>query len=312
MILSKITNPILPDGREWYYEHPINGDTLTITVGDSWTWGDSLGKTTLEFDDREHRVTHIYGNLLSLKLNSDFINIGIPGGSNLYILSYLEKVLSALNKKYNKTYIIFTLTESGRELRNGFLQQRDHYNAWAGGDWPAFESIIDQTATLDQLNLVLNDIKGTQFLDVVGLYLALRSSSGLIDLLNRYEIYTVNRIRQQVPGAILARNFTTIMNKDLFDITKRWTDVIAANGCLPDYPDNIHVLSTIGLNPLLEMCKHLDQNQFKQEWLSVLDESNNGINWLLKSQYNSNKFTKHPLEKAHRWWAEHLYERITQ
>lgn len=308
-MLSNITEIVLPDGREWYHERSINSDNLTITVGDSWTWGDSLGKTTTEFDDKEHRVSHIYGSILANKLQSDFINIGIPGGSNLYILLFLEKVLCSLVKKYKNIHIIFTLTESGRELANGFLQQRSHYNEWAGKDWPTFDNIVNKTATTEQIELVLKDIKGTHFSDVVGLYLAIQPSTTLFELLQRYETYTVNSIRQRVPNIILARNFTTILNKDLFDIKERWTDVISTNGNLSKYPD-VHVMSTTGLDPLVEMCKHLDKNQFKQEWVCILDESNKGVDWLINSPYNSNRATKHPQEQAHQWWAEYLYESV--
>ena len=30
--------------RSWYHESCINSDRLLITCGDSWTWGDALGK----------------------------------------------------------------------------------------------------------------------------------------------------------------------------------------------------------------------------------------------------------------------------
>lgn len=308
--LTTLNNLILPDGREWYYEHSVNSSKLIITVGDSWTWGDSLGKTTSGFDDRNHRVNHIYGSILSKRLGTDFINIGIPGGSNLYILTYLEKVLKSLTKSYDDTCIIFTLTESGRELNNGFLDQQSHYEAQTGDDWPKFNAIVNCSETIDQRDLMLKEIKGTHFEHVVGLFLAIRQSTNLFDLLSRYEKYTIESIRQRVPGVKLARNFTSIINKNEFDVKERWTDIIASRGKLPEYPNNVYVLSQIGLDPLLKISQHLDTNQFKQEWVCILDESNKGIDWLINSPYNSNRATKHPLEKAHRWWAEHLYESI--
>lgn len=308
--ITQIDDTILPSGREWYYENAIDSDVLTIVAGDSWTWGDSLGKTTPKFDDYHYRTSHIYGSLLSKQFGSDFINIGVPGGSNLYILSYLKKVLDALVKPYKKIQVVFTLTESGRELCNGFLEQRDHYNSWAGHSWPSFDSITNQTATQEQLQLVLNEIQGTHFEHVLGLYLAIRPSTSLSELFARYEQYTVSTIRQCVPNVILARNFTSPVDENLFDIKKRWTDIIAENGNLKSYPDKLYVMSQIGTEPLLKFSRHIDKNQFKEQWIDVLDVANTGIQWLLDSPYNSNKASKHPLEQAHQWWANYLFKHI--
>jgi hypothetical protein len=308
--ITKINDIVLPDGKEWYFENCVDSNILTITVGDSWTWGDSLGKAISNHDTNAYRLNHIYGRLLAQYLKSDFINIGIPGGSNLYILTYLKKVLASLSKTYNKTYIVFTLTESGRELNNGFLQQREHYNAWAGESWPSYESILAQEASAEQLQIVFNEINNTHFEHVVGLYLSLRKATNLIDLFTFYEIYTVNCIRKIAPNAILARNFTTILNRNLFDIRERWTDVIATNGNLTPYPDDVFVMSKIGLDPLIVFCQHLEKNQFKNKWVDVLAEANNGVNWLHSSPYNGKTATKHPLEQGHQWWAEHLYNYI--
>ena len=35
---------------------------LVVTIGESWTWGDSLGKTQHRvYDDKEFRLAHVYG-----------------------------------------------------------------------------------------------------------------------------------------------------------------------------------------------------------------------------------------------------------
>lgn len=58
-------NTILDTGRDYYHEVDRGSNTLVVTIGDSWTWGDRLGKTTLEYDDRDYRTSHIYGALIS-------------------------------------------------------------------------------------------------------------------------------------------------------------------------------------------------------------------------------------------------------
>ena len=89
MKLIEPRNTILPGGRDYYHEVDRSSDKLIITMGDSWTWGDRLGKTTIEYDDREHRTRHIYGNIVSEQLGADFINIGFPGWNNIYIMNRL-------------------------------------------------------------------------------------------------------------------------------------------------------------------------------------------------------------------------------
>ena len=104
---SKIDNPYA------YVHRPSN--TLLITVGDSWTYGDSLGKTKVRngVDDTDYRLANIYGNVMAEQLKSSWINLALPGGSNSLMISWLELLLA---KDLNYAHIVctITLTESGR------------------------------------------------------------------------------------------------------------------------------------------------------------------------------------------------------
>ncbi len=104
---SQVRNPC-------YYQSR-NSEQLIITVGDSWTYGDSLGKTCVRQgqDDTEHRLAHVYGNLISDELGADWINLALPGISNRQMFIWLEQLLSRRVHGANTTCII-TLTESGR------------------------------------------------------------------------------------------------------------------------------------------------------------------------------------------------------
>lgn len=308
--------------RLWYHERTINSDTLTIAVGDSWTWGDSLGKTTVEYDDFDHRVNHIYGSLIAKKLNSDFINIGLPGRSNLYILTFLDQVLNSLTKPYKTIRVFFTLTESGRELENGFLEQATHYEEWRGPNWPSYHEIINGTAKPDALSVMFKDLDHEHFSSVIGLYLKLKPADSLIELLRLYEEFTFQEIKDYFARCPLdvewkiGRNFTRMIesNKSIVPkeslITDTWVDVIAQQGNLPPFPQNIYVMSQIGIEPLVRFSEHLDKEKFKLDWIDLLEIAESGIDWLDMSPYNSNLATRHPLEQAHAWWADHLYKSI--
>ena len=44
-----------------------NADALTVTVGDSWTWGADLAP--------DKRLEQVYGNLISIELGTDWLNL---------------------------------------------------------------------------------------------------------------------------------------------------------------------------------------------------------------------------------------------
>lgn len=97
-----------------------DSENLLITVGDSWTYGDSLGKTRVRdgVDDTNYRLDHVYGNIITEQLGYDWMNLALPGASNFCMLNWLGRLL---DRKYNYRNIacVITLTESGRheELR---------------------------------------------------------------------------------------------------------------------------------------------------------------------------------------------------
>ena len=130
---SMVNNP--------YHYKSRYSDRLIITVGDSWTYGDSLGKTRVRNgqDDTEYRLDHVYGNLLTEQLNADWMNLALPGASNYCMLNWLGQLLDHRYKYSNVTCII-TLTEAGRH---------EEIN-WARGELlqPALKNIVAKTYTM--------------------------------------------------------------------------------------------------------------------------------------------------------------------
>ena len=322
MNLIPLQNTIMPDGRDCYHEVDRGSDTLGITVGDSWTWGDSLGKTTFKYDDYDYRTKHIYGAYMSKELNADFINLGFCGLDNMYIMLAFKKIFAQLTRKYKKCYVFFTLTESGRELNGSFINQQSHYNEIKGDNWPTYKSIIAQTATAESIDFARNEMinQGIDFVYHFDLIIELLKSTSLTDFFIRYEAWTFRNIYQifsqlDVDWKI-ARNFTSVKKENYFVlpsknlITKRWVDVISECGSIDMYPNDVDVVSVIGLDPIIKTSKSLRLDSDRQEWIDMLEKSNQSINWLLGSPYNSRSATKHPLEQAHKWWAEYLLETI--
>lgn len=94
------------------YSYVDKGDNLLITVGDSWTYGDSLGNTRVREgqDDTEYRLKYVFGNVLSDLMGASWINLALPGGSNEWMLDSLVRLLPVVDT----ATCVIVLTESGR------------------------------------------------------------------------------------------------------------------------------------------------------------------------------------------------------
>jgi hypothetical protein len=104
---SLVNNP-------YYYRFKDSGNLL-ITIGDSWTYGDSLGNTKVREgrDDTAYRQDKIFGNLLSNTIKSNWINLALPGISNSLMLKWAESSIVS-SQSYKSVVCVITLTESGR------------------------------------------------------------------------------------------------------------------------------------------------------------------------------------------------------
>jgi hypothetical protein len=307
--------------RQWYYEKDRHKDTLIIAAGDSWTWGDSLGYTTLTRDDYEHRVSHIYGAYLANELASDFINIGLPGLDNISIINRVKQVLSTLNKNYQQICVVFTLTETGRELTNTFKDYQSLYqDTLAGPDWPKFESIVTGTVGSKDLSRLTTELKNesSEFLHIVNLWTHINQSASVNELILNSENYTFKAITELVNEfgirCVVSRNFTSFFEQNkkvltdaqIICVPERWVDVIQQQGNLSDYPQELYAMSGMAIDPISNFSKYLKLPNCMVQLIDLIDCSMAGVSWLEASEFNSRWATKHPLEQAHKWWARHL------
>lgn len=114
------------NGHSWYHEKSRNSNTLLVAAGDSWTWGDSLHSST--WPDSNYRTEHIYGNILSEKMQSDFVNLGRCGASNKEIIDRLKDFLNT-RPVYDKITVVVTLTELFREAEYDLIWVPIRYNS---------------------------------------------------------------------------------------------------------------------------------------------------------------------------------------
>jgi len=91
-----------------HYDKKFNSNKLIVTIGESWTWGDSL--------DPQLRLQEVYGKHLSDSFKCDWLNIARKGASNFWIFYQIAELVRYGNIPYNKLLIVFCCTEAGREF----------------------------------------------------------------------------------------------------------------------------------------------------------------------------------------------------
>lgn len=114
-----------------YHEDLQNKNNLLITIGDSWTWGDSIGTTKYaQGISDKNRTNLIYGkHLQCLITDCDWINIAMPGTANQWIVDSALRFPNLISKlNYKKIYLIIGLTDITRDhAQRGYHPESNNY-----------------------------------------------------------------------------------------------------------------------------------------------------------------------------------------
>jgi hypothetical protein len=262
--------------RQWYYEDITGKDTLLVTVGDSWTWGDHLG--SIDWDksvDDPARLTQVYGRLLANKLNADWINLALPGCSNYWMLEQLQDLqhhFVRVQNQYKRIIVVVTLTEDLRE------------------------------ATY------------TKRIDVMTPYKKLWDESNtLTEFLNSVEAYTVSQFTDyfaQIPFVEyrIGRAFTDFLTHSS-GLDKTWCDVIQDNVKYPYYERPVPFIGQLSIKPLTEKFIGNDIDR-KSEFIDIMMAVERRWNFLGHSEYNLKGSTCHPNPAGHALWADYVFGQI--
>jgi hypothetical protein len=273
-LLDQIHNNLSSPKRSWYYESLTNKDTLLITAGDSWTWGDSLLDIDVEAGKYDHpdRVNKIYGALLAKKLDADFINLAKCGGANIEFCDWVKTLLPIVKTKYKKIIVAISLTENCRESYGDRI--------WVPEEQPSLEEYLCEY----EKNMFEN------------LALTCKQHSSVHFVISRNFTYSFDS------NILLLKNYLT---------EKIWVDCLAEYQNNQNYPTDVRFLSDIALVPLHKLLKEIKlYNKYKFQFMSLYASSELAISWLEKSKLNYKKATKHPNELGHEIWADYLYNII--
>jgi hypothetical protein len=112
---------------DFLHEDIQQRNNLLVTIGDSWTWGDSLGITNKAKGIVDpDRLNLVYGKHLQNHIGShdwDWINIAMPGTANLWIADSATRFIDIRKKiSYQKIILSIGLTDITRDTIQQFDQ----------------------------------------------------------------------------------------------------------------------------------------------------------------------------------------------
>jgi hypothetical protein len=175
----KLSTHLLPtyftiaDSTNSHFQIPTNcfdfvdrgSDTLVVTVGDSWTYGEDLNTAT--------RLQDVYGNVVSQQLGADWLNLAQSGANNFFIAERVEELGELVPElDYTAIYLICTFTETGRSFDSHHDAYIDYVSWFQHNDIDKFLAFLNAEcynrvcAVAKQHHMTLR--VGTNFVDPIG------------------------------------------------------------------------------------------------------------------------------------------------
>lgn len=243
--------------------------TLVVTIGDSWTWGAdlSIGNNDL------YRRTHVYGNLVSQKLNADWLNLALCAQGNFWIATMVQELTQVIPRLlYQHVYVICTFTGVLRWFNTRYDVHLD-YIKWFKENAPNF----------DRLPVMLNQYCVRQIVESLsGLdHVVLKVGTGFVDHIG-FDALSANQI-----------------------LPDPWYKLIGCSDCQPVYTCvNYETISQA--IEFIDPKYHLD---FKKWLLEIIDKSQRRQSLINDPAHFRNY---HPLAHCHDIWARYITKQITK
>lgn len=288
---------LLPKFDEFnpYYFKNRNSDTLLVTLGDSWTWAmECIGRS--DFDDfrenewtinnrvisniNQDRINHAYGNIVSDKINSDWLNLSVPGWGNFQIAELIENLSTIISQlSYKKIILVCTFTEIGRWFNTNDDVHIDH------------SRLLEQVKITNDVNTLLkelNHLTVTQILNSLDKFshVQLLVGTNFVDHLG---------LDALSPEQILPQPWYQLLNIS-FDFPVYVGSYMPVDGIARGMSD--------GLIPeqLHTLCK---------AWVvDTMEKSKIHNKILFSSTYFKSGRYKHPQPSGHKIWADYIVKHI--
>ena len=271
----------IADCHSSWHQTPVNtfnfadrdSDILIVTVGDSWTWGSDLAESN---SDDAYRVQHLYGNLVTRELNTDWLNLGLSATSNFWLVGMVEELAQLIPQlNYQQIHVICVFTGVGRWFHTQY-DRYIHYPSW----------VMNNVASAQDYNKLL--LKFNQdCVDRIQAALApyehvqLKFGTNFVDPLGFDAV---------PPEQLLSVPWYTTM----------WcNDGLTSHVCMD------------GVKALLRMPEVVTDQQkldYFKEWILEIIPTSEKRNHMLT---NTEKFRNyHPLAQGHQQWAEYLLTQL--
>jgi lysophospholipase L1-like esterase len=261
-----------------YYDIDIqNKDTLIVCLGDSWTWGDSLG---------ESRTQQFYARHLANHYDADFINVGFRGYSNSWTLYIGEKLLKEVKKlNYHRVIVAITLTENARDFKSAFAFRFDfakHFVTHGISD-ESYESVLTNTQHFWQKQII------------------------------RMIAQSDDRFKFFVGQNFVWHDFYNTLEHDSLVTTNiNWIELLADYQNMPrPIRTNMVTGFVFGQINLINQLADIKDTAVYKKWIiPYIDRAQLVNQWLDSSPLNNKKASKHPTALGHELWAKHIIESL--
>ena len=250
-------------------------DTLLITIGDSWTWGDDL--------DEKIRLNSVFGGVVSNELKADFLNLGEPGAGNWHIVRKIKELAQiASTLDYKKIIVISTFTETARDFNSKDDLEID-YQSW----------LLNNITDADSYN---------GFLKFINQQIADQIHQQLLTFDSRYEFYFATNFVEPLGFEVLQQHF--------FD--KSWLQVICDRQGIDCRPDLCYLVSPWIIekfDTVFEFVPDLNRNTWL-EWINALTDSANLRAQTCRNDQDNFLQLMHPTKKNHSCFAEYVLSKL--
>jgi hypothetical protein len=271
----KDTFNVEPDANTEYHSEINNSDSIVITLGDSWTYGDGIPDP--------HRHSMIYGKLIAKQLDADWLNVGCRAWSNSYVLSHLNYIIEQLTScSYSKIYVIITLTENGRDI-----DRTPHY------DFSCLPKFNELGETEEFYQALLDEVED-YWCNSINSIVSKMDSRYTVVVGNNFVWH--NRIESNLKDCVIIPN-------------RNWIECLATAQSLPDPIRTNLVTGWIfdNINENVHREIKVKSKSAYNSWALPLVEKATEVNaWLDSSAMNNNRSSKHPNGNGHKVWADYI------
>lgn len=247
-------------------------DCLLVTIGDSWTWGADLVPHVSRDD---HRVQHVFGNVLAQSISSDWLNLAIPAQGNFWIASMVQELANIIPKLlYKKIILVCVFTGVGRWFNTKFDVDLD-YVSW-------FSQNVSSQCDFDKLLVMFNQTCVDRILDSIKMFdhVELKIGTNFVDHLG-FERLTPHQVLLQPWYRVIGLQDTESVHTCVY--YSRLSTAV-------DFIDPVH------------------HSAFKRWFLEVDRKSNHRLDVMAASSEFKNY---HPSESGHKLWAQYVETQLT-